>query len=290
VIFFAAYPDKDPGLELDILTCHHGDYYSDTEADFAPDTEEPNPVSFPAVKAQTAGGFFAFALAPMRPVHARLLPCAKAWLQVGLEVFGLGAKTAAGYGWFEVAETTPFITAKLKERAEKQLVQQAESVKNSLRLWWQGLSVAALEDLRDQNQDPRGALAVLKAVAGTHKQTDEGVPWFGSDTSEKNLLSAWAAQRPALVEKILSAKSADLDPEAQADLRIGSLTDQQFVAKVERFTDLQAQEKAAVVRLLHGARRGAWDSFKARATKGKLAQAADAIRQTSKSLNLGRMP
>lgn len=97
VAFLAAYPDSDPGLELDVLTPHHSKYYSG-EKDKASDTEEPVPVFFPAVK---AGSRFSFPLLPLRKAGPGDVKIARRWLRCGLEVFGLGAKTAAGYGWFD---------------------------------------------------------------------------------------------------------------------------------------------------------------------------------------------
>lgn len=139
VSFLPAYPvdlGKTPGpveglplpvpelgkLELDVVTCHHGKYYAEPDRaekpreweewnrqwGTAPDTEEPVPVVFPAV---APGHIFTFALAPLRrgsagnpPAPSN--PCAHAhtWLKIGLETFGLGAKTNVGYGWFDTGD------------------------------------------------------------------------------------------------------------------------------------------------------------------------------------------
>jgi CRISPR type III-B/RAMP module RAMP protein Cmr6 len=89
-------------LELDVVTCHHRDYYaSDDPNAVATDTEEPVPVVFPAV---APGHVFAFALAPLRGADAQLAEHARTWLKTGLETFGLGAKTNGGYGWFDCSE------------------------------------------------------------------------------------------------------------------------------------------------------------------------------------------
>jgi len=103
VCFLPAYPNKDPGIETDVLTCHHGDYYAagTGSRDIATDDEDPNPVFFPTV---AAGGTFQFPLV----LNGNLgrgkedLDQAGKWLASGLELFGVGAKTNAGYGWFSI--------------------------------------------------------------------------------------------------------------------------------------------------------------------------------------------
>ncbi|MBK9138137.1 MAG: type III-B CRISPR module RAMP protein Cmr6 [Verrucomicrobia bacterium] len=119
-------------LELDVVTCHHREYYSGNPAyASAPDTEEPVPVVFPAV---APGHVFTFALVPLRgakdPSYPSdpsatpngkapfcLLTFALAALRTGLEVFGLGAKTNAGYGWF--ADVTEAAKAQLERTSRK---------------------------------------------------------------------------------------------------------------------------------------------------------------------------
>jgi CRISPR-associated protein Cmr6 len=126
--FFSAWPVVRPGvpdqpknlgnLELDILTSHHTKYYAEPpEPDLphnnrkwlewkrehdewqrewgdAPDVESPNPVVFPAV---APGHVFVFAV---KAADSQIGGHARRWLALGLELFGLGSKTAAGYGWF----------------------------------------------------------------------------------------------------------------------------------------------------------------------------------------------
>ena len=135
VSFFPAYPLTWPhhDLELDIIACHHPKYYSEpmepavphsdrkwtawksvhdaweSKWGDAPDTEEPNLVTFPAA---AAGITFTFAVLPLRCKRAslntpsrRLHELAREWLVNGLTGFGVGAKTAAGFGWFEDVST-----------------------------------------------------------------------------------------------------------------------------------------------------------------------------------------
>lgn len=123
ISFLPAYPwDKDPGIDLDVITCHHGEYYKEPkEPDLpqsdpkwqrwkrdhdswqqqwgnAPDTEEPVPVIFPAI---APGHTWAFLLHPTPRAQDSHLIHARRWLAHGLEIFGIGAKTNAGYGWFQ---------------------------------------------------------------------------------------------------------------------------------------------------------------------------------------------
>jgi len=87
-------------LELDVLTCHHPEYYGGKRR-VALDDEDPIPVVFPAV---AAGHVFTFILLPLRDADQARLLQARQWLAEGLSCFGLGAKTAAGYGWFDVSD------------------------------------------------------------------------------------------------------------------------------------------------------------------------------------------
>ncbi len=104
IAFLPAYPwDEDPGIDLDVITCHHGEYYKGNAAYAnAPDTEEPVPVVFPAI---APGQTWAFLLHPTARAQDSHLTHARRWLALSLETFGIGAKTNAGYGWFLVVET-----------------------------------------------------------------------------------------------------------------------------------------------------------------------------------------
>lgn len=104
VVFHDAWPTKWPTLHVDIVNCHHRDYYDGEDA--PGDWENPVPVSFLAVG---SGEEFDFALSKRSDsVPDELLKLAKEWLLGALCHFGAGAKTAAGYGAFEpTKEETP---------------------------------------------------------------------------------------------------------------------------------------------------------------------------------------
>jgi len=121
-------------LELDIVTCHHPGYY-EGRLPVATDTEEPNPVVFPSV---AAGHVFAFPLAPLRCTSKTGVSIARDWLACGLRVFGLGAKTNAGYGWFESGERIQAVVAGLlaatadRRRRETERLEEAKRQKDEL--------------------------------------------------------------------------------------------------------------------------------------------------------------
>ena len=96
VAFLDAYPEKNSELVADITTCHHPRYYKGERQD-ACDNEEPNPVPFLALK---RGARFRFMLAPLRRAMPEDMDAAERWLIRALTENGIGAKTAAGYGWF----------------------------------------------------------------------------------------------------------------------------------------------------------------------------------------------
>lgn len=122
VSFLPAYPYSRfaEDLELDVLTSHHQTYYGSNDPNaVATDTENPIPVYFPSV---TAGAVYTFAILPVgsTATDSPLITHARTWLQVGLETFGLGAKTAAGYGFF--SDQTATINTELKtQQAAAQL-------------------------------------------------------------------------------------------------------------------------------------------------------------------------
>ncbi len=107
ICFLPAYPTTTPTLVVDMVNPHYPDYYGG-RAPSAEDTEKPIPNYFPAVE---AGSTFGFAVLLNRvpavtSVSADdLLQQARLWLERAITRKGVGAKTAAGYGWFELRRT-----------------------------------------------------------------------------------------------------------------------------------------------------------------------------------------
>ena len=99
IAFLPAYPVNEAKIVVDLTNVHYPDYYQTGNIeDLAKERPRPNP--FPAVE---TGAQFAFCLALNGINDDRcLLDQAKRWLEQALTVRGIGAKTAAGYGWFSL--------------------------------------------------------------------------------------------------------------------------------------------------------------------------------------------
>ena len=97
VAFLGAFPDGKANLEVDVLTCHHKDYYGEKKPQ-ATDDENPNVQAFPVVQ---SGVTFCFPFLPLRNCGEADMADTKRWLIEAITVNGAGAKTAAGYGWFK---------------------------------------------------------------------------------------------------------------------------------------------------------------------------------------------
>lgn len=118
VSFLPAFPEGDVELLVDIVNCHHMEYYQGKRGEEALDNENPNPQPFPAVK---EGAIFYFEVVPLQsvaghPAFSGLekdfnpLDFAVDCLKTGLTQNGIGTKTAAGYGWFKpVNQIRPLI-------------------------------------------------------------------------------------------------------------------------------------------------------------------------------------
>jgi len=102
--FLPAYPTTTPTLVVDMVNPHYPDYYSGRRQR-AEDNESPIPNYFPAVEAGSSFGFAVLLnrVPPAADLAATdLLKQAKQWLESAVTRKGVGAKTAAGYGWFEL--------------------------------------------------------------------------------------------------------------------------------------------------------------------------------------------
>lgn len=98
IVFHDAWPTAWPRLVTDILNNHHVSYYRDGKP--PGDWDAPVPVNFLAVPENVG---FLFAVSKRRDdLPDELLQLARQWLLGALTHAGAGAKTAAGYGSFQL--------------------------------------------------------------------------------------------------------------------------------------------------------------------------------------------
>lgn len=108
-------------LDVDIVNVHQRAYYGSRSREASPSSkDQPNPQFFPTVK---NGVCFRFTIAPVRRGGESLLSSAKDWLWKALEENGAGAKTAAGYGWFDLSDARE----EERKRAEKERIERLSS-------------------------------------------------------------------------------------------------------------------------------------------------------------------
>ena len=83
-------------------------------------------------------------------------------------------------------------------------------------------------------------------------------------------------------------------PEEIAEETVASWNDDAFKTKLHNFAKKKGgpsdEEKKAIVRACHGNRKELWIAFKAKATRGELANSVTAIYALNKELKLGKMP
>ena len=111
VIFLDAYPAKVPDLHIDIMNPHYGDYYSDEKGEIPPaDYLNPTPIKFLTVKPGTV-----FIFNALIPKNSDFFESVKIAFRKALEDEGVGAKTAVGYGRFEIKKDQNRLTATTKQ-------------------------------------------------------------------------------------------------------------------------------------------------------------------------------
>lgn len=137
-------PSSRQPFQKDVITVHHPDYYSSGQR-WPTDFDDPNPVGFLSVKPGTK---FCLALSSSSDNATDWLYTAAEILRWGLEHLGLGGKTNAGYGYFEVKlPPKPKSQAELGEELYQGYKARIEKIKpNNER----GELNFFLQELRDQ--------------------------------------------------------------------------------------------------------------------------------------------
>jgi len=98
IIFLDAYSGNVPDLHVDIMNPHYGDYFSDEKGETPPaDYLDPTPIKFLTVKPGTT-----FIFRALFPKNSDLKDHVIKAYERALSVEGVGAKTAVGYGRFDI--------------------------------------------------------------------------------------------------------------------------------------------------------------------------------------------
>jgi CRISPR-associated protein Cmr6 len=128
IIFFDAYPASEPKIDFDIMNVHYPDYYSKTKE--PTDDQNPNPIAFLTVKETK----FVFSVGINNLIDEIDFSGFKEnsfseLLKNALEEKGVGAKTAAGYGYLQKEKENHF------PEYEKLLQKEKEKIEMSKPLW-----------------------------------------------------------------------------------------------------------------------------------------------------------
>ncbi|HTI68621.1 MAG TPA: type III-B CRISPR module RAMP protein Cmr6 [Candidatus Limnocylindria bacterium] len=195
--FLPAYPTTRPVLVVDMVNPHYPEYYSGRRRS-AEDNESPIPNYFPAVEKDCAFGF-AVLLNRVPKIEGTdadaLLAQAREWTQRAVTRKGVGAKTAAGYGWFELGrkQITSRPTNSTSAPATKPLPQVETTPADPVIAKWRGrLSAkenfpAALPEMLSLGSDTdlRRAFETLVPEADRRK-LKRNHPYWQSFTSGKH--------------------------------------------------------------------------------------------------------
>lgn len=134
VIFFDAFPLEDPKIEPDIMNPHYAPYYSDNKEKTPPaDYHSPIPIHFLTVV--NTPFQFIIGIKPenntivsnIESQDKNLLDIAYENMQKALAMHGVGAKTAVGYGYFNMPDkkkSDETALSKEKPKSEKDILTQ----------------------------------------------------------------------------------------------------------------------------------------------------------------------
>lgn len=115
ICFLDAIPVAPVRVEADVMTPHYGGWDPD---DPPGDWRSPTPIHFLTTAADAR---FLFGVLPWRPIAEKDVQTTFTWMCEALEWLGGGAKTATGYGRFELDEPQ---TASFKRRLEETSARQ----------------------------------------------------------------------------------------------------------------------------------------------------------------------
>lgn len=211
VAFLPAFPFNEAKIVVDLTNVHYPDYYrSGDPKDLANERPQPNP--FPAVE---SGAEFAFCLVlNQADADVSLLQAAAQWMETALTVRGIGAKTAAGYGWFaidrealarlaeEEAAEAAVAAAKARQEAQAQARSQAEAVRLA------GLSPEQRETETLLALNDEAFAAYARALASkTEIQQRAFLQLLRGHPAKRDRWKTWKKRKPDLAKGIEAVNS-----------------------------------------------------------------------------------
>ena len=184
LVFFDALPNAWPTLIVDIVNCHHPDYYR-RNIEHAVETEDPVPVFFLAVD---QGSSFRFRIGSRSQDKDNVEQGWK-WLKEGLDCLGIGAKTAVGYGQMgkptegkkKSVNVHPWLIEQIPTLMKRHNISREEEVwgGKTLALAWRAITNPAVKtavrgDIRahwqaagwDWDKPPKGAKRKAREIYG----------------------------------------------------------------------------------------------------------------------------
>lgn len=248
IAFLPALPTTDGNhLEVDVLTCHHPDYYRGNRPEAA-DNEGPNPQFFLTVKTDTT---FRFLLAPLRRAQPGDLALAATWLTRALTENGAGAKTAAGYGWFEdITEATR--TQRAQAAAQEQKRIRGQALEAELK------ALGQASDGRDLTPEEVKQLDALKAEVKTFSadfqarqqgllnRLNNRCPKAPELDYDKTLFDQLCASDEKKRVKLLKAYDPNKQPKKANAIVNYLLKDEPFRKRLGTFKDLNKVQQALI--------------------------------------------
>jgi CRISPR type III-B/RAMP module RAMP protein Cmr6 len=217
ISFLPAYPVTEAKVVVDLVNVHYPTYYQSGEvSDLAIERPQPNP--FPAVE---RGAAFAF-IAVLNGVSGdrSALANAKRWLEKAIMENGIGAKTGAGYGWFQLApdleEEIVQEAAKIRETAQKQaeakaVAEAASRVEEKRRAELDPIALAQ-EDLLKLGDEEFAAFAKTLGEKSVEQQK-AFLNLLRESRSKRDRRKTWKKKKPDLAKGIQSVnKTLNLPP------------------------------------------------------------------------------
>ena len=156
VIFHDAIPAKPIKLKAEIMTPHYSAYYENGEV--PGDWLSPNPIPFLAVD---EGQVFQFGIMPRTQSDKDKEDCTfvTEWLSDALEMLGIGAKTATGYGQYEDIDVDDAELITIKEKIEQIYNDQEEAIAQATL----SVNLLTLRDFENE-RDPNTLDGILKPL------------------------------------------------------------------------------------------------------------------------------